>query len=163
MAAGFISHVGRQVGGLANPPPAGTPAGWRSHYGFWFGGLCTDGGTPPTPVQVTGDGYLPPKALREWESWLRRQKRSKPLGERRREDREKLQRDIARAFAIGVEQEPALVEAVKPHVQESGTGINWFSVLGDLSALEAIIRASEAAAERRREDETEIEMLLGMM
>lgn len=60
MAAGFISHVGRHVGGLANPPAAASPAGWRSFWGFWFGGMCSPSGvtpTPPPPPAVASGGW----------------------------------------------------------------------------------------------------------
>ena len=65
MAEGLISHIGRHVGGLANPPADPTPtAGYRSHWGFWFGGMAVDASeptptTPPAPTPTGGWVYDP--------------------------------------------------------------------------------------------------------
>jgi len=63
VAEGLISHIGRHVGGLANPPADPTPtAGYRSHWGFWFGGMAVDASEPtptppPAPTPSGGGGH----------------------------------------------------------------------------------------------------------
>jgi hypothetical protein len=44
MAGGYRSQFGFWFGGFEAPPPPATTAGYRSQFGFWFGGFSAPSG-----------------------------------------------------------------------------------------------------------------------
>lgn len=154
MAAGFISHIGRHVGGLANPPAAASPSGRRSHWGFWFGGMCVESGvtpTPPPPPVIGGDDF-PGGAYRKGERKRRGLER-----ERVTSDAERLA-EMQRAYARAMGEDTpapvvaAVAAAVRPHIAASSDAIlppieaiDWSGLLRDLGAIAVLLQSMDEA------------------
>lgn len=164
MAEGLISHIGRHVGGLANPPADPTPtAGYRSHWGFWFGGMAVDASTPPVTEESTGGGFIPQAGYQRGERKRRGLERRK-----RRSDAERIA-EMQRAYArlTGEEPAPAVVQAVaaavRPHVATASDtrlppveAIDWRGMLDDLAAIAVLLQLYQRAID----EDDEITLLL---
>ena len=148
MAEGLISHIGRHVGGLASPPADPTPtAGYRSHWGFWFGGMAVDASEPPVTEESTGGGFIPQAGYQRGERKRRGLERRK-----RRSDAERIA-EMQRAYArlTGEAPEPAVAaavaEAVRPHIETASDtrlppveAIDWRGMLDDLGAIAVLLQ-----------------------
>lgn len=159
MAEGFISHIGRHVGGLASPPASATPlGGYRSFWGFWFGGMAVDTSEPAPAAEVVGGDDVP----HGFTTGSKRGGRRK-----RRTDAERMaEMQLAYARLMGEVPEPvaaAVAEAVRPHVETASDArlppvdaIDWASLAKDLAAIAVILKLYRQAID----EEEEITLLL---
>lgn len=164
MAEGFISHIARHVGGLAVPPADPTPtAGYRSFWGFWFGGMAVDTSAPPVTEETTGGGFIPQPGYQRGERKRRGLERRK-----RRTDAERIA-EMQRAYArlTGEAPEPAVAaavaEAVRPHIETASDtrlppveAIDWRGMLDDLGAIAVLLQLYQRAID----EEDEVALLL---
>ena len=178
MAEGLISHIGRHVGGFGNPPADPTPlGGYRSHWGFWFGGMCVESGvtTTPTPTRDTGAGGGHERKGRDRHDRPESPFRIVSVDEYWGLDLPRVKAELKREAEIEIQSadEPPTKTQVRKIVASLLDGFpkppqskapDVRMMRAELQALRAEIAAyAEAVAARRREEEDEEDDVIGIL